>query len=62
MLHSQYRTLNLRELLPENSLRLTWIFAIGMRDGLDGAMKGIEIRLGEIKLAKKLEDYFKQQL
>jgi hypothetical protein len=41
-------------MLPENSLRLTWIFAIGMRDGLDGAMEGIEMRFGDIKLPEKL--------
>jgi hypothetical protein len=31
-----------------------------LRNGLDEAIKGIETRLGEIKLPKKPEDYFKQ--
>jgi len=35
MLHPQYQTLNLRELMPERSLRLTRILAIGTRDRLE---------------------------
>jgi len=58
MPHPQYQTLNLRELLPDNSFRLTWVLATGMRDGLNGALKGREIRFGEIKFPKNYENYF----